>query len=113
MGDYRLDIESRLEETGQAIPGFEESAACNAVDANPLKNNFIREIAIDLAGWNPEECHASAVLHGTEGLMQCRRVPRHLERGVDAFAGGDLANGGADPVRCLGLGVEQVIDTDL
>ena len=47
MGDDRLDIESGLEETGQAIPGFEESAACNAVDANPFKNNLIREIARD------------------------------------------------------------------
>ena len=47
MGDHRLDIESGLEETGQAIPGFEESAACNAVDADALKNNFICEIAID------------------------------------------------------------------
>src|SRR6267143_1031959 len=113
MGDRRLDIESGLEETGQAIPGFEELAACNAVDANPLKNNFIREIAIDRTGWNAKECHTSAVLHGTEGLMQCRRVPRHFERGVDAFAGGDLANGGGDAVRCLGLSVEEVIDAYL
>src|SRR5712692_10488737 len=85
MGNHRLDGESGLEEAGQAIPGFEELAACNAVDANPLKNNFIREIAIDRTGWNAKECHTSAVLHGTEGLMQCRRVPRHFERGVDAF----------------------------
>ncbi len=113
MGDHRLDIESGLEEAGQAVPGFEESAACNAVDANPLKNNFICEIAIDRAGRNAEECDASAVLHGTEGLMQCRRVPRHFERGVDAFACRDLANGGGDPVRRLGLGVEQMIGADL
>ena len=69
MGNHRLDIESGLEETGQAIPGFEESAACNPVDANPFKNNVIREVAIDRAGWNAEERHASAVLHGAEGLM--------------------------------------------
>src|SRR5882762_366987 len=112
MGDHRLDFESGLEETCQAIPGFEELAACNTVDANPLKNNFIREIAIDRAAWNAEEAHASAVLHGPEGLMQCRRVPRHFERGIDAFAGGDLENGGVDPVGCLGLGVAHVLDTD-
>src|SRR4026207_1114405 len=73
MGDHRRNIESGLEETGQAIPGFEESAACYAVDANPFKNNFIREIAIHRTGWNAEECHASAVLYGAEGLMEGRR----------------------------------------
>src|SRR5205807_1130133 len=88
MGDHRLDFESGLEETCQAIPGFEELAACNTVDANPLKNNFIREIAIDRAGWNAEEAHASAVLHGPEGLMQCRRVPRHFEAGEFRWNGG-------------------------
>ena len=45
--------------------------------------------------------------------MQRGRVPRHFEGGVDAFAGGDVTNGGGDPVCCLGLGVEQVIGTDL
>src|SRR4029077_6257210 len=113
MGDDRLDIESGLKETGQAIPGVKESAACNAVDANPFKNNFIREIADHRAGWNAEECHTSAVLYGIEGLMEGRWVPRHFERGVDTFAGGNLANGGGDALRCLGLCVEHVIDTDL
>src|SRR5512138_3872855 len=113
MGDNRLDVESRLKETGQAIPGFEESAASNAVDTNSLKDNFIREVEHDRAGWNAEECHTTTVLDGTEGVMQCRWVPRHFERSIDAFAGCDLANGGGDMVRCLGLGVEQVIDADL
>ncbi len=113
MGDHRLDIESGLEETGQAIPGFEESAACNAVDANPFKNNFIREIAIDRAGWNAEERDASAVLYGTEGLMQCGRVSRHFERGVDAFADGDVANSGGDLVCGFRFGVDEMVGPDL
>src|SRR6476659_1574046 len=113
MGDDRLDVESSLEEAGQTIPRFEEAAAGNAVDANALKNNFIREVEHDRAGWHTEECHAATDLDGTAGMMQCRRVPRHFERSVDAFSGGDLANGGGDAVRCLSLGIEQVIDTDL
>ena len=113
MGDDRLDIESGLEETSQAIPGFEQSAACNAVDANPFKNDFIGEIARDRAGRNAEECDASAVLDGTEGLMQGGRVSRHFERGIDTFAGGNVTNGGSDPVCRLGLGVDEVIGPDL
>src|ERR1051325_8205803 len=113
MGDNRLDVESGLEKTGQAVPGLKEPATGNAVDANSLKNNFIREVEHDWAGWNTEECHAATVLDGTEGMMQRRRVPRHFERGVHAFSGSDLANGGGDAVRCLSRGVEHVIDTDL
>src|SRR5262249_8137117 len=37
----------------------------------------------------------------------------HFERGVDPFARSNLANGSGDAVRCLSLGVEHVIDTDL
>ena len=113
MGDHRLDIESSLEETGQAIPGFEESAACNAVDANPFKNDFVGKIAIDRAGWNAEERDTSAVLDGTEGLMQRGRVPRHFEQGIDTFAAGDVANGGSDLVCRFRLGVDEMIGTDL
>ncbi len=75
MGDHRLDIESGLEETGQAIPGFEESAACHSILADALENNFVWQVKRHGSGWNDEVCHAAAVLHGTEGLMQCRRVP--------------------------------------
>ena len=113
MGDHWLDIESGLEEAGQAIPGFEESAACNAVDANPFKNDFVGEIAIDRAGWNAEECHASAVLHGTEGLMQRGRVSRHFERCIDTFADGDVANGSSDLVCGFRFGVDEMIGPDL
>ena len=113
MGDHWLDIESGLEEAGQAIPGFEESASGNAVDANPFKNDFVGQIAIDGAGWNAEECHASAVLDGTEGLMQRGRVSRHFERRVDAFAAGDVANGSSDLVCGLRFGVDKIIGPDL
>ena len=113
MGDHRLDIESGLEETGQAIPGFKESAARNAVDANTFENDFIGKIAIDRAGWNAEERDASAVLDGTESVMQRGRIPRHFERGIDAFPDGDVTNGGSDLVCRFRPGVDEMIGTDL
>src|SRR5205085_11034424 len=108
MGDHRLDIESGLEETGQAIPGFKESASCNAVDANPFENDFVGEITIDRTGWYAEERDASAVLDGPEGLMQCRRISRHFERRVDTFADGDIADSGGDLVCRFRFGVDEV-----
>ena len=69
MGDHRLDIESCLEETGQAIPGFEEPATCHPIYADAFENNFVGQVKTYGAGWNTKKSDATSVFHGIESLV--------------------------------------------
>ena len=93
MGDDRADIEAGFEQSGQSIPGIEQSSAGNAVDADAFKDDLVGEIAIDGPGWNAEEGHAPAVFDGTKGMMQRGGMAGHFQRRIDTFSSGNIQNG--------------------
>lgn len=87
--------------------------AGDAVDANPLKDDFIGEIAGDGAGGNAEEGNAATVFYGTKGMVQGRGVSGHFQRRIDAFSPRDVENRCGNGLRAVALGVEYVIDAHL
>src|SRR5206468_11826553 len=86
MGHDGTNIEAGFEEPGQAVPGFKQSAAGDAVHSDALEDDLIRHVDTHLPFRNAEQCDAAAVLDIAEALMDRARVDGHLERNVHPLA---------------------------
>ena len=86
-----LMLSPALKSPRQPIPGAEQPPAGDAVDTNAFEYHFIGEIAGRGTGGNTEQRDAAAVLRN-ERHGATRWVPRHLQRGIDAFTPSDVEN---------------------
>ena len=113
MRDHRADIQSSLEESGQAIPRIEQTSAGDPVDPYALEDDFIRKIETHRSRGNPEETHSSAVFDRSKGQMQRSGVAGHFQRGIDAVSLGNVPNGRRKRPRRFRLRIEGMINSHL
>ncbi len=109
MRDDGPDVEARLEQPGETIPGLEEPPSGHAVNPDPLEDDLVRHVEADLRLRNAEERHASAVLDGAKALMDRRGAPGHFQRHVHALP----VRRPLDQIGVVGVRIDRVVHAQL
>ncbi len=91
MSNDRRQIQTRLDQRGHFVPGFEHLTAIDAFDEETFKDDFV-PVDGHIRRWNTQHRNTAAVIHGIEHSAERRWCARHLQTDVKAFGHAQLCH---------------------